>query len=336
MAKHEVIVQENTGATKESAPYVLVYQKKADLAFDSICELVAKEAGFTDTLARTILEGAFGEFVALERDAAVRIHVDGMTIALAIKESLPSADAAFDPLVNKLTVNVYLDDGVKFALADVTPTIVTYETSTKVRITLVADEATPRPYDLIHGQYVFDVQGFNLVMTDTGASVTLIDSTGASYACTVMESVSKQLIRVKSATLLEGGDYTLVVKSRGGDAEGSLQTRSRKVKYLKVSPPEHAALTNLRTSAEDPAGDLSIADMVTLTFDKADPQGAKGKLLVNGVVQDGLITVSSPTVNIEWTWGREELIGQEVTFQFRYEDGTVSGEVKKTIREERE
>ena len=33
---------------------------------------------------------------------------------------------------------------------------------------------------------------------------------------------------------------------------------------------------------------------------------------------------------------RVELIGHEVTFKFRYEDGTEVGEIKKTIRAERE
>jgi len=105
------------------------------------------------------------------------------------------------------------------------------------------------------------------------------------------------------------------------------------VSYTQV---EHATMTNVRSSEEDPADDLSIADTVDLTFNKADPQGATGKLVVNGVVQDRPVTVSGTTATVEWTWGREELIGQQVTIGFRYNDGTVSGTVTKTIRAERE
>jgi len=337
MAKHEVIIQENKGATKEAAPFTPLYVKKDDFNYDSIVAQVAKEAGITETIARTILDNAFEEFIAMEKEGAVRIHVDGMTIALAIKESLPSADAAFDPATNSMTVNIYLDDDVRYALAGVTPKIVTDETSSKVRITHIADEATPMPYDVIHGQYVFEVQGFNLSMSDAGAGASLIGANGIANPCTLVEAVSLQKARFKSATLLEGGDYKFVVKSRGGDAEGPLQTPFRRVKYLKVTPPpvDHATMTNLRTSELDEANELSIADSVTLTFDKDDQQRMAGKLVVNGVEQQQPLTPTGTTIQAMWTWDREELIGQQVTFAFKYTDGTVTTLITKTIRAER-
>ncbi len=47
-----------------------------------------------------------------------------------------------------------------------------------------------------------------------------------------------QLFTAHTAELLEGGDYTLWVESRGGDAEGPLQRDRCKVKYLRVVDPE--------------------------------------------------------------------------------------------------
>ena len=57
---------------------------------------------------------------------------------------------------------------------------------------------------------------------------------------------------------------------------------------------------------------------------------------MDGVVQAPPVTVENTMATVMWTFGREELIGHEVTFKFRYEDGTEVGEVKKTIRAERE
>ena len=48
---------------------------------------------------------------------------------------------------------------------------------------------------------------------------------------------SKQLFTAHTAELLEGGDYTLWVESRGGDAEGPLQKDKCRVKYLRVEDP---------------------------------------------------------------------------------------------------
>ena len=53
----------------------------------------------------------------------------------------------------------------------------------------------------------------------------------------VDEVHSNQLFTAHTAELLEGGDYTLCVESRGGDAEGPLQRGKCKVKYLRVEPP---------------------------------------------------------------------------------------------------
>ena len=50
--------------------------------------------------------------------------------------------------------------------------------------------------------------------------------------------ISKQIFTARTEELLDAGDYKLVVKSRGGDAEGPLQTSFRRVKYLRVEDPQ--------------------------------------------------------------------------------------------------
>ena len=46
------------------------------------------------------------------------------------------------------------------------------------------------------------------------------------------------------------------------------------------------------------------------------------------------VTVTETEPWVMWTWG-EDLVGQRVTFGFRYEDGTEAGEVVKTIHARR-
>ena len=130
-----------------------------------------------------------------------------------------------------------LDEEIKLELADVTPTIISDEKLTKLRVDNVMDLAEERPMNLIHGRHVFRVAGFNMVLTDEGAAAFLQDARGTTFELVVDEVVSKQLFKAHTAALLEPGDYKLVVKSRAGDAEGPLQTSFRKVKYLKVEDP---------------------------------------------------------------------------------------------------
>lgn len=236
MAKHEVVIRENTGTTKTDAPYLPLYIKKSDLAFAALCAQVAAESGLTDTQVRAIFEGAFAEFETLEQDAAVRIHVDGMTVCMAIYGSFATADAAFDPEKNTLALAIYLDDDIKNALVNVTPTIVTDDTSTKVRITVVSDYEVERPYEVIYGFRPFKVQGYNLVMSDEGAEIYLESATGVKFPCKLYRQRSKQVVEAYLNVLPEAGDYKLVIKSRGGDAEGTLQTVFRKVKFIQALP----------------------------------------------------------------------------------------------------
>ena len=97
------------------------------------------------------------------------------------------------------------------------PVIVTDADVTKLRVDNVMDIAEERPMNLIHGQHVFRVAGFNMVLGDEGAAAFLQNALGTTFPLVIDEVVSKQLFKAHTAELLPGGDYKLVVKSRAGD-----------------------------------------------------------------------------------------------------------------------
>ena len=238
MAKHEVVIHENNGATKDVAPYTGSYIVKETVKLDSFIGEIAKQCGLPAIQVEAILTGAFEIIEELEQQSLVRIHTDIGTICGIITGSFPTSDAAFDPDRNALELALRLDEEVKNALADVVPYIAQDDSLTKLRVDNVMDLKTPRPYNLIHGQHVFRVAGFNMVLADEGAEAYLTNALGTTFPLVVDEVVSKQLFKAHTAALLPAGDYKLVVKSRGGDAEGPLQTSFRRVKYLRIEDPQ--------------------------------------------------------------------------------------------------
>ena len=252
MAKHQIVIRENTGATKDTAPYLGSYVSKETIREADFAADVGRKCGMSAIQAQAILDGAFEAFEDLEREGLVRINTDVGAIAAVITGSFPTADAPFDRERNKLVLALRLDDMVKFALADVVGTIVSDENVTKLRVDNAMDLENERPYNLLHGQGVFRVAGFNMVLDDEGAAAYLQDGKGTIFDLVVDEVVSKQLFKAHTAELLEGGDYKLVVKSRAGQADGPLQTAFRKVKYLKVAaptPPVTPTVTNIHSAS---------------------------------------------------------------------------------------
>ena len=286
MAKHEVMIHENTGATKESAPYLGSYISKETIKSDSFAAKIAERCGLPAIQVQAILAGTFDEIERLQKESLVRVHLDGLMVCGIITGSFPTADAAFDPERNSLQLAVRLDEDVRNELADVTPTIVTDITVTKLRVDNVMDIAVPRPYNLIHGKHVFSVAGFKMVLDDEGAEVFLQNSKGTTFPVVIDEIKSSQLFTAHTASLLEPGDYKLVVKSHGGDAEGPLQTVFRKVKYLAV---------------ED-----------TPTVDDIASEGHEGEIVsgtafaATGSGLDAFDAEGGDTVKVKWTQGGVE------------------------------
>ena len=238
MARHEVVIHENTGATKESAPYLGSYIAKETVAMAAFAAVVGAKCGLPPIQVMAILGGAFDAIAALETESLVRVHTDIGVVCAVITGSFPTSDAAFDPTRNALELTLRLDERLRLGLADVTATIVTDTDVTKVRVDNAMDIHEQKPMNLIHGKRLFRVAGYNMVLSDEGATVFLQNAIGTTFPVTVDEVISKQLFTARTAELLEAGDYKLVVKSRGGDAEGPLQTSFRRVKYLRVEDPQ--------------------------------------------------------------------------------------------------
>ena len=232
------MIHENTGATKEVAPYLGSYIAKETVAMAAFASAVGAKCGLPPIQVVAILGGAFDAIAALEAESLVRVHTDIGVVCGVITGSFPTADAAFDPARNALELALRLDDSIRLDLADATATIVTDADLTRVRVDNAMDIEEQKPMNLIHGKHVFRVAGYNMVLSDEGAAAYLQNSLGTTFPLVVDEVISKQLFRAHTAELLDGGDYKLVVKSRGGDAEGPLQTSFRKVKYLRVVDPE--------------------------------------------------------------------------------------------------
>ena len=237
MARHEIVIHENTSATSAVAPYLGNYIAKETLALAAFASSIGAKCGLPAIQVIAILDGSFQALEDLEREGLVRIHTDIGVICAVIKGSFPTADAAFDPERNSLELALRLDDAIQLELTDTVPVIVTDEDVTKLRVDNVMDLAEERPMNLIHGQHVFRVAGFNMVLSDEGAAAYLENSKGTTFPLAVDEVVSKQLFKAHTTELLEAGDYKLVVKSRAGDAAGPLQTSFRRVKYLRVEDP---------------------------------------------------------------------------------------------------
>ena len=237
MARHEVVIHENTGALRETAPYVGSYISKEQVALAGFAEAVGAKCGLPAIQVIAIIGGAFDAIAALEREALVRVRTDIGVVCGVITGSFPSADAAFDPKRNALELALRLDDTLRLDLTDVTPTIITDASLTKLRVDNLMDLEEERPMNLIHGQHAFRVAGFNMVLSDEGAEAYLENALGTTFALVIDRIVTHQLFEAHTAELLPAGDYKLVVKSRAGDAAGPLQTSFRKVKYLRVEDP---------------------------------------------------------------------------------------------------
>jgi len=333
MAKHEVIIHENTSATSAVAPYLGNYIAKETLAMAAFASAIGAKCGLPAIQVIAILDGAFQALEDLEREGLVRVHTDIGVICAVIKGSFPTADAAFDPERNSLELALRLDDAIQLDLSDTVPVIVTDENVTKLRVDNVMDLVEERPMNLIHGQHVFRVAGFNMVLTDEGAAAYLENGLGTTFPLVVDEVVSKQLFKAHTAELLPGGDYKLVVKSRAGDAGGPLQTSFRKVKYLRVVDPEpgpeptptgptvtainggtfHSGDGNVVTGANMRFADNSPASHVIL-------KDREGNTLAVNFADDGSEEATEESFGLSISPNQELITNAEYTFEFAMVD----------------
>ena len=231
MATHEIIIHENKSTTKDAAPYLGSYVCKETLDLATLSAAAAKLCGLSAIQVESIITSCFEAMEDGEAEMVTRFNTDLGAVCVVIKGSLASADAALGD-GNSIQLALRLASEIVNACVNETGKIETDETLTKLRVDNVMDVATKKPYKVIHGNDVFRVQGFNMVLTDEGAEVYLESTLGVKLPLTVVATESKQLFTARYESAIEGGDYKLVVKSRAGDAEGPLQTAYCKVKVL--------------------------------------------------------------------------------------------------------
>ena len=322
MANHQIVIHENTGATKTVAPYLGSYISKETLAMAKFASAVGAKCGLPAIQVIAILGGSFEALEALESEALVRIHTDIGVICGVITGSFPTADAAFDPARNALELALRLDDTLRLDLADTVPVIVTDEDVTKLRVDNVMDLEEERPMNLIHGKHGFRVAGFNMVLSDEGAAAYLENGVGTTFPLVVDEVVSKQLFKAHTAELLPADDYKLVVKSRAGDAAGPLQTSFRRVKYLRVedpAPDPTPVITSVAADAEgaEPGRIVKNEDIMisgrNFGYDGREVS-VKFTCEVETVAFGRILEMDGNRIKIEWPDGLAHLAGgDEVT-----------------------
>ena len=97
MARHEIVIHENTGATRTAAPYLGSYISKETVVLDAFAEAIGEKCGLPKIQVIAIISGAFQAISALESEALVRVHTDLGVVCGVITGSFPTVDAAFDP-----------------------------------------------------------------------------------------------------------------------------------------------------------------------------------------------------------------------------------------------
>ena len=286
MAKHEINIYENKTLSKTVAPYLGTYVTKRDVDMKELCERASQLSGLPAIQLEGMILGAINAAAEMQKESIVKVNFDGFCVIAQITGKFATADAEFGS-GNKLLLAIRLDSGIRNCLINVTPTIVTEETTTKLRVLDVQDVAEPKPYGVVHGTHPFLIFGVNMVLTDEGATVFIEDSRGITYDVVVDEIVKeKQIIRAHTAALLEPGDYKVIVKTRAGEPEGQLQKDFRKVKYMKVVDPP---------TVDDIASEGHEGEIVSGTaFD------AKGSGL------DAFNAEAGDTVKVKWTQGGED------------------------------
>ena len=336
---HKVKAYRNNTDTAGKAAFLGSYLTKETIAIEKLCEQTAAQSGLTAIQVRAILEGSFDAIAELEKEGLVIVHLDGLTVMAVITGSFPTSDAPFDGERNALELAIRLDDDIRLAFVNETAQMVTDATMARVRIDNVMDLDAPRPMNIIHGVKPFRVAGFNMVMDDEGAEVYLQNSIGVTFPVTVDEVASTQLFTAHVAAAVEPGDYRLVVKSRGGDPEGVLQTTFRRVKCLAAEMPSpritsvtseghESEINRLFKGAAASVNGSALGRVKSVRLEFKDTQGESWNDVYGEAdltVTDGKVTFADPVTRMEGvcmdaSFTFDPSAGATVTLIF--EDGT--------------
>ena len=143
MAKHEVILHENTGALKEQAPYLGTYVTKNTTGLADIITAAAPRAGMPAIKLQTLIENDIEALMALEKSGACRIHLDGGYIELRILGSFDASDSSWNPDKNRLIIAFTPNEEIRNALVNETCTIVQSSFREEHTLALTPSATTP-------------------------------------------------------------------------------------------------------------------------------------------------------------------------------------------------
>ena len=301
MAKHEIVIHENTGATKESAPYLGTYLTKTQKTLADACAAYAAKAGMPALKMQTLIENDIDALTELEKAGACRIHLDGGYVEIRILGSFASSDSAWVSGANRLIVAFTPNDDVRYALVNETGTIVTDETSTKMRLDNVVDDEIRKPSEVLRTGKRCLAQGVNLCMGDEGAKAELIDATGLRIECPFVSQENRQNAFFTVPAETEPGDYRFVVYSRGGDAGGQLQSSFRKVKVLAGSPVPTKEITVTKVTHSSEVEESYAIGSGFLALKKVNGQPVMG-LMTDELDEEPVEVVSDTLVKLNAGW----------------------------------
>ena len=331
---HKVKAYRNNTDTAGKAAFLGSYLTKETVNIEKLCEQTAAQSGLTAIQVRAILEGSFDAIAELEKEGLVIVHLDGLTVMAVITGSFPTSDAPFDGERNALELAIRLDDDIRLAFVNETAQMVTDATMARVRIDNVMDLDAPRPMNIIHGVKPFRVAGFNMVMDDEGAEAYLQNPLGVTFPVTVDEVASTQLFTAHVAAAVDPGDYRLVVKSRGGDPEGVLQTTFRRVKCLAVASTGPVIEYAYSAGHEDDRTHIHYDEPNTLYIVGKNLSGAAVKVSytdsdgdMNIDVPDDRVMAETDGISINGDWLAETLphgLAADMTFTFTTAEGEAS------------
>ena len=202
--------------------------------------------------------------------------------------------------------------------------------------------------NLIHGQHVFRVAGFNMVLGDEGATAFLQNGLGTTFPLVIDRIETHQLFEAHTAALLPAGDYKLVVKSRAGDPDGPLQTAFRRVKYMRVEDPAPSlTVTGVHNEETEPPaiyvgrsllfdgtgldawGEGDSIEVKRLGDGETDWESITGTDDVTVSAQDGMLWVST-----DWWSAISFGVEDGIQIRFRVTIGGTSAETTGVVHEE--
>ncbi len=248
MAKFQITLHKNTGVTAEQAPYLGNYVSKGQIPYDEILKNTATGCGMPIDEVDAMLNGSVAAIIKRQIIQATRMDFGFAVFLPIITGGFATSDAAFDPAKNTYELAMSFNKDIRNALVNVRPEIVSEEGATKVKLGNVFSKANPRPYGVLRLGEVARGTGEHLVFTDDGAALKLEDTKTGAEIEIPLSGVTSETSNVFEFTVPQNmlpGDYKVWVLSRGGDAEGAVQSVSYRVKVIAAPEPTGPHITKV-------------------------------------------------------------------------------------------